>query len=148
MVLDNLNWAIIEELQKNARITFAELGRKIGLSAPAVAERVQRLEEDAVIKSFGVAIDWEKLGFLLQALISVKIRPGLLSKFLNLVPKFNEVRECYRITGDNCLQLKVMVKNPGDLEKFIDKLYEYGEPNTSIILSTPVENRILSKPSI
>jgi len=134
--LDNLNSKIINELQRNGRQSFAEIGRSVGLSAPAVAERVQKLEEIGVIRGYSVLLDLEKLGFPVQAQITLKTATTDFRNFVSKLDQFPEVLECTKLTGENCASLKVAVKNNSELEGLIDRLTEYGHPNTSIILSS------------
>lgn len=141
MEMDKLNWAILTVLQENSRLSFAEIGRQVGLSAPAVAERVQKLEDAGVIKGYGVSLDLSKLGYTLQALISFKAHAGKLPRFLQLLQTKPEVRECYRVTGSECLVMKVAVQQAQDLEQLINLFVEYGEPTTSVILSSPVSSK-------
>ncbi|MCX2740331.1 Lrp/AsnC family transcriptional regulator [Pontibacter anaerobius] len=141
MEIDKLNWAILTVLQENSRLSFAEIGRQVGLSAPAVAERVQKLEDAGVIKGYGVSLDLGKLGYALQALISFKAHAGKLPRFLNLLQSMPEVRDCYRVTGSECLVIKVAVQLAQDLEQLINLFVEYGEPTTSVILSSPVSTK-------
>ena len=138
MEIDKLNWAILAALQENSRLSFAEIGRLVGLSAPAVAERVQKLEDAGIIKGYGIALDLSKLGYTLQALVSFKAHAGKLPRFLQLLQTMPEIRECYRVTGSECLIMKVAVQQAQDLEQIINLFVEYGEPTTSVILSSPV----------
>ena len=140
-----MNWAILTVLQENSRLSFAEIGRQVGLSAPAVAERVQKLEDAGVIKGYGVSLDLGKLGYPLQALISFKAHAGKLPRFLNLLQTMQEVRECYRVTGSECLVMKVAVQQAQDLEQIINLFVEYGEPTTSVILSSPVSPKPITE---
>lgn len=143
MEMDSLNWSIITALQENARASFADIGRKVGLSAPAVAERIQKMEDAAVIKGYHVALDYEKIGYALTAIITFTCHPEKTSAFLKLMGKMQEVLECYRVTGHYGLFMKVAIKTPGHLEEVIDKFNEYGETTTFIVLSRPLEYRVL-----
>lgn len=147
MELDKLHWNILALLQENARYSFAEIGRKVGLSAPAVAERVQKLEEIGVIKRFGVDLDFGKLGYSLKASILFKAQNGKMQSFLAHISQMPEVYQCDRITGEYCLVMKVIVKHPNDLENIINQFSEYGEPTTSVILSSPVEYKVVKQGS-
>lgn len=133
--MDKLDWAILKELQENARKTFVDIGKSVGLSAPAVAERIEKLQDENIIRRFTIDLDHEKLGYLLKAIINFKVNQGQLHQFLKFVNTLKEVQECLRITGMNCVMMKVMVRTPGELEQLINKLYQYGEPNTSLVLS-------------
>lgn len=143
MELDKLNWSILTVLQENARLPFAEIGRKVGLSAPAVAERVQKLEDAGVIKRYTVALDNAKIGHPLQAIVLFTSSSGKMSTFLKHIEKLQEVQECHRITGNYCLLLKIAVQSPAHLEEVINRFVEFGETITSVILSSPLEHRLL-----
>lgn len=140
MEMDKINWNILSVLQENARLSFAEIGRRVGLSAPAIAERIQKMEDENVIKSYGVDLDFLKLGRTLTAIMSLRLNPGKLPSFLKFVPQVQEVFECHRVTGIDCIIMKLAVRKPSDLDNLIDKFYEYGEPTTSVILSSPINN--------
>lgn len=141
--MDILNLKIIKLLQENSRRTFVDIGKEVGLSAPAVAERVQKLEMEGVIERFTVAINYSKMGYHLKAIISFKVRTGLLLKFLDYINGLDEIKECHRITGDDCVIMNVIVKSSKNLEELIDKLYHYGEPKTSIVLSSPISHKAI-----
>jgi len=141
-ILDNLNWKILVELQKNARISFKDIGDKVGLSGPAVAERIQKLEENGIIKGYHAKIDLKKIGYSLTAIVNFKFHPGNLDKFLNHLKSLSEVFECNRITGSESMVIKVAIKEPSHLERLVNGFIEFGSPTTSIVLSMPIENRI------
>lgn len=142
MELDKLHWSILTVLQENARLSFAEIGRMVGLSAPAVAERVQKLEDAGVIKRYTVALDYAKIGTPLQAVVLFTSSSGKMSTFLKHIEKLQEVMECHRITGNYCLLLRIAVKSPAHLEEVINRFAEFGETITSVVLSSPLEYRI------
>jgi Lrp/AsnC family transcriptional regulator, leucine-responsive regulatory protein len=134
--LDNLNWHILQELQKNARITTVELGKRIGLSAPAVAERVKKLEEEGYIKGYQTVIDYDKIGLTVPVFIHFRATSITHANMIKLVETMPEVSEWYAITGNYCTLLKVIVASTKALEAVIEKLSTYGETSTSIILSS------------
>jgi Lrp/AsnC family transcriptional regulator, leucine-responsive regulatory protein len=138
--VDKLNWAILEELQKNSRISFSKIGRKIGLTSPAVAERVRKMEDTGIISSYKVRISYQKAGYQLRAIITLRAFTGRLKAFLETVKNFDEVINCYRITGNENIIMEVVLKDQVHLEKLIDKLITYGETRTHIILSNVVED--------
>ncbi|MEN7551883.1 Lrp/AsnC family transcriptional regulator [Rapidithrix thailandica] len=138
--MDSISIKILKELQKNARLSFAEMGRNVGLSAPAVAERVQKMEEQGIIEGYGVRINLEKAGFPIQAQITIKTATHDFKRFISKLDNFPEVFDCVKVTGEHCAFLKVAVKNNQHLEDLIDRLTEYGHPNTSIILSSYTQN--------
>jgi len=140
MSIDKLNWKILEELQKNARISFSEIGRKVGLTSPAVAERVKKMEDSGVINSYKVNISPQKTGYQLRAVITLRAFTGRLKAFLETVKTFKEVINCYRITGNENIIMEVILHDQDHLEKLIDKLITYGETRTHIILSNVIED--------
>ena len=144
-LLDDLNWKILAELQRNARISYTDLGKKIGLTGPAVSERILKMEDAGIIKGYRSVIDLEKIGYSLTAIINFKINPGNLERFINYLKSVHEVFECIRITGSESMLIKAAIKQPVDLEKLVNNFIEYGTPTTSIILSTPIEYRVFEK---
>ncbi|WP_026914414.1 Lrp/AsnC family transcriptional regulator [Christiangramia portivictoriae] len=140
MMVDKLNWAILQELQKDARASFSEIGRKVGLSSPAVAERVKKMEDAGVINSYKVNISHQKTGYQLRAVITLRAFTGRLKAFLETVSSFKEVLNCYRITGNENIIMEVILKDQVHLEKLIDQLITYGETRTHIILSKVVDD--------
>ncbi|PRY14900.1 Lrp/AsnC family leucine-responsive transcriptional regulator [Pontibacter ummariensis] len=141
--MDKLNWSILKLLQQNARLSYVEIGREVGLSAPAVAERISRMEERGLIERYRAELNLAEIGLPLMAFVTLKVHSGKLNAFLALVPYLSEVLECHRVTGNECLVMKCAMKSPLHLEELINKLMEYGEPTTSIILSSPVKNKVL-----
>ena len=146
MEIDKINWSIISSLQENARASYADIGREVGLSAPAVAERMQKLEEAGIIRGYHIDLDYEKAGYALKAFITFTAHSGKLLPFLKYIEKMDEVLECHRVTGNYCIFLKVMVRDSLQLEQMLTRFMEYGDTTTSIILSSPVTHRIFSKP--
>ncbi|WP_108170123.1 Lrp/AsnC family transcriptional regulator [Christiangramia gaetbulicola] len=140
MIVDTLNWAILDELQKNARISFSEVGRKIGLTSPAVAERVRKMEDSGIIDSYKVNLSHQKTGYQLRAIITLRAFTGRLKAFLETVKEFKEVVNCYRITGNENIIMEVILKDQVHLEKLIDKLITYGETRTHIVLSNVIKD--------
>ena len=139
MPLDSLNWKILGALQQNARMSFSEIGRKIGLTSSAVAERVKKMEDKGIIKGYKVQVSYNKTGHQLKAIITLKVFMGRLKPFLEKVGECREVINCYRITGNENIILEVVLYDQAHLEVFIDKLITYGETRTHIVLSNVVE---------
>ncbi len=139
MPIDALNWQILESLQKNARQSFAEIGRNVGLTSPAVAERVKKMEDSGIIKGYKAQVSYHKTGHQLKAVITLRAFMGRLKPFLEKVKEFKEVINCYRITGNENIIMEVVLYDQSHLEEFIDKLITYGETKTHIILSNVVE---------
>ena len=145
MEIDKTSWSILACLQENARASFADIGREVGLSAPAVAERMIKLEEAGIIQGYRIEVDYEKTGYALKAFIAFTAHSGKLIPFLNYIGKLDEVLECHRVTGNHCIFLKVVVGNSGHLQELLAHMMEYGETTTSIILSSPITHRIFTK---
>jgi Lrp/AsnC family transcriptional regulator, leucine-responsive regulatory protein len=148
MELDRTSWSILACLQENARASFADIGREVGLSAPAVAERMIKLEEAGIIKGYRIEVDYEKTGYALKAIIAFTAHSGKLTPFLNYITKLDEVLECHRVTGNYCIFLKVVVENSGHLQELLARMMEYGDTTTSIVLSSPITHRIFTKHEI
>ncbi len=142
-VMDSYNRKILYELQKNARISYTDLGKKIGLSGPAVKERVYKMEESGIIKGYTTRLDLSKLGFSLFAIINFKMNPGNIHRFIVKLKNMPEVIECNRITGGDNMIIKVALKETQELERIINYFIEFGVPTTSIVLSTPIEDHPL-----
>jgi Lrp/AsnC family leucine-responsive transcriptional regulator len=114
--LDDPNLRLIAELQQDARLSFAELGRRVGLSSPAVAERMTRLEEDGVITGYHAEVDPRALGYTLGAIVRIRPAPRELHKVAELAQRTPEVVECHRITGEDCYFMKAYVREVDHLE--------------------------------
>lgn len=139
--LDKTNRRLLAELQEDARLSVAELGRRVGLSPPAVAERLQRLESEGVIRGYRADIDPAQLGYPLTAIIRVRPAPRQLHKIAELVPGVPEIVECNRITGEDCYLIAAHVSSVQHLEEVIDQLTPFGQTTTSIVQSSPVARR-------
>ncbi len=135
-LLDEIGWKILGELQQNARIAFAELGRRVGLSTPAVTERVHRMEEAGIIVGYRAQVDPAKVGLSILAFITVKVGGENLSHFMKLAATHPEVLECHRITGADSFLVKAAVADVAHLETLLDALMPYVGTTTSMVLST------------
>ena len=140
-LLDATNLRLLEELQADARLSLAELGRRVGLSPPAVAERLSRLERDGVVTGYGARVDPAKLGCALTVVIRVRPAPGQLSNVADLARRTPEVVECLRITGEDCFLARAHVRDVTHLEEVIDRFVVLGQTTTSIVQSAPVPPR-------
>jgi Lrp/AsnC family leucine-responsive transcriptional regulator len=138
---DGIDHRIIEALQEDGRLSLAELGRRVGLSAPAVADRVQRLERAGVITGYGANVDPRALGYALTTIIRIRPAPRELRKVADLARDTPEVVECHRITGEDCYFMKAHVRSVEHLEEVIDRFVAYGQTTTSIVQSSPVPGR-------
>ncbi|MBZ0222272.1 MAG: Lrp/AsnC family transcriptional regulator [Dokdonella sp.] len=144
--LDALDWQILDELQQDGRITFTELGRRVGLSTPAVAERVRQLEAAGVILGYRAQVDLARIGRPILAIVRMNVVGDVLARVTTTVREMPEVLECYRGTGADSFTAKVAVASIEDLEQLIDQLTPFGTTSTSIVLSMPVPNRALAPP--
>jgi len=145
--LDQISWRILEELQENARISWAELGRRVGLTTPAVAERVHRLESIGIVQGYRTEISVDRLGLpiLIFVRLSMSGPEALVRAFQQQVKTWDEVLECHRVTGSESFILKARVVSMGHLERFIDRLGHYGSTSTTTVLSSPVERRVFTE---
>jgi Lrp/AsnC family leucine-responsive transcriptional regulator len=139
--IDPINRRLLTELQDHARLSLAELGRRVGLSAPAVAERLQRLEETGVIGGYRAEVDPRALGYTLSALIRIRPAAQQLQKVADLALRTPEVVECHRITGEDCFLLKLHLRDIQHLEQLVDRFTPLGQTTTSLIQSSPVPAR-------
>jgi Lrp/AsnC family transcriptional regulator, leucine-responsive regulatory protein len=142
-LLDPINRRLLQELQADARVTMAELGRRINLSAPAVAERVQRLERAGVITGYRAEVDPKAIGFPIAAVVRVRPTTRQLQKIPELAREIPEVVDCHRITGEDCFFVKLHLQSMDDLEEILDRFIVLGQTTTSIIHSSPVVGRSL-----
>ncbi len=140
-LLDLYGRKLLAELQTNARLSVAELGRRIGLSPTATAERLKQMEEIGILHGYTVEIDRETLGLEVMAFIRMSCPGQNYHRFTDYVQTLEEVRECHHLTGGDDFLLKVTTTNLSDLEALIEALLPYGNPVTSLVLSSPVERR-------
>jgi len=140
-LMDSYGRKLLNELQSNARQSVAELGRRIGLSPTATAERLRQMEETGILHGYTVEIDREALGLDVMAFIRMSCNGQQYHRLLEFVQTLEEVRECHHVTGGDDLLLKVTTTNMNDLEALIEALLPYGTPVTSLVLSSPVERR-------
>jgi Lrp/AsnC family transcriptional regulator, leucine-responsive regulatory protein len=140
-LLDTTNLRLLGELQANARLGIAELGRRVGMSAPAVAERVQRLERAGVISGYHAELDPRALGYGVSAIVRIRPSPGQLQRIPEIARETPAVVECYRITGEDCYLMKLHLRSIDELEETLDYFTPHGQTTTSIIHSTPVPRR-------
>jgi Lrp/AsnC family leucine-responsive transcriptional regulator len=145
--LDRISWKIIEELQQDGRLSWAELGRRVGLTTPAVAERVYRLEKLGVIRGFHAEISLERLGMPIQIFVRLSMAgpESMVRSFQQQVKKWEEVLECHRVTGSDSFIVKARVVSVLHLERLLDKLGHFGTTSTATVLSSPVEQRVITQ---
>ena len=140
---DGTDIALLRELQQDARLSLAELGRRVGLSPPAVADRLERLEQAGVIKGYRAEVDPRALGYELAIVLRIRPAPRELKKVAELAQRTPEVVECHRITGDDCYLMKAHARDVEHLEELIDRFAVYGQTTTSLVQSSPVPRRTL-----
>jgi Lrp/AsnC family transcriptional regulator, leucine-responsive regulatory protein len=142
-LLDDTSWQILTILQENGRIPLKELGKQVGLSAPAVAERVRRLEEAGIITGYRAELNLEKLGLPIMAFITIKSFGHSCQEVRSLLHECREVISCYRVTGNDHYLAQVSVTSVSHLEQLIDRFIPYATITTSIVLSTSFAGRII-----
>lgn len=142
-LLDDVNVRLLEALQADPRIAMSALGRAVGLSPPAVSERVQRLTRAGVIAGFSMDVDPAAAGLPVAAYVRVRPGPGQLTRIAELARQTPQVVECHRITGEDCFLMRVQVAAVDELEDVLDRFLMYGQTTTSIVQSTPVPRRPL-----
>jgi Lrp/AsnC family leucine-responsive transcriptional regulator len=145
MKLDAIHSKILEQLQLNARISNTAIAKQVGISSPAVTERIKKLEDLGIIEGYYAKVSHYEMGYDFRALITVRAFMGRLKPFLHKVQALDEVINCYRITGNDNIVMEVVLNNQRHLEKFIDELITYGETKTQIILSNVVSNNPILK---
>ena len=139
--LDAVNLRILAELRHDPRLTMSALGRRIGMSSPAVTERVRRLEETGVIRGYRLDLDPTALGLSIAAYIRIRPNAGQLPRIAELAQQIPEVVECHRVTGEDCFVLKVYIPAIDQLDRLLDSFLLYGTTTTTIIQSSPVSLR-------
>ncbi|MEU7617132.1 Lrp/AsnC family transcriptional regulator [Micromonospora rifamycinica] len=137
--MDEMDWALLRELQADARLSFSELSRRVHLSPPAVAERVRRLEESGVITGYHAHVDLARAGRPVVALIRMSCYGSRCILHDPQVVDWPEIQEIHRITGDACSVLKVAAGSIGQFEAVIDRLAPYGQPSSTMVLSSPLQ---------
>ncbi|MEO9964191.1 MAG: Lrp/AsnC family transcriptional regulator [Reichenbachiella sp.] len=145
MKIDKTNWIILEELQNNARMPLTELSKKVDMTSPTVAERIQKLENAQIIDGYEARLNMRSLGYLMGVFISIKIRFGQVQAFEEFIPKVPEICECHKLTGHDCMLMKGYVRDPAHLEELNTRLAAYGELTTSLVLKSIVERKVYSE---
>jgi Lrp/AsnC family leucine-responsive transcriptional regulator len=141
--LDEVNRRLLAALQAEPRASMAALGRQVGMSAPAVAERIQRMEVSGVIAGYAVRLDPAAIGLPVSAFVRIRPTAGRLPEIAALAESMPEISECHRITGEDCFLVRVHVATVEDLEAVLDRFLVYGQTVTSIVVSSPVPPRPL-----
>ncbi len=141
MILDTINKAILKLLQEDAKQPNTAIARKVGISSPAVSERIKKLEDMGIIKGYKTLVAAEQLGYNLKAIITLKAFMGKLKPFLKKVKSYDEVINCYRVTGDENIVMEIILRDQRHLEALIDELITYGETKTQIVLSQVIDHK-------
>lgn len=142
--MDELDRKLVTELQLDGRISYAELGRRVGLTTPAVIERVHKLEDAGIILGYRAEIDPAKVGLPIMAFVRMSITGVDYSHIIEVAEQSNEVLECHRGTGGDSFIMKIAVSSVEHLQEVIDRLTPYGITTTTIVLSSPVRSRVIA----
>lgn len=140
-LLDPVNLRILRELEGDARLPVATLARRVGMSPPAVGERLARLQEAGIIRGFRLELDPAALGWPIQAYVRLRPAPGRLARMSRVVQDSPEVLSCDRVTGEDCFVTRIAVRDLGHLEEVLDRFLACGQTTTSIVQSSPVPAR-------
>jgi Lrp/AsnC family leucine-responsive transcriptional regulator len=146
MQTDELHYAILNELQLNARISNAEIGRRVGLTAPAVAERIKRMQDEGIIKGFNVNINFRQLNYQQKVLVAVKLPHGYINAFLKEAEKLEGITDIVHTTGEYCFFVGITVTSTDELNLMLNKLGKLGETTTFSVLSVPIEYKPIKLP--
>jgi Lrp/AsnC family leucine-responsive transcriptional regulator len=146
LLADDKNLTLLRLLEKNPRTPISQLARRIGMSNPAVKERILRLEESGILAGYRLDLNPKELGYDVTAFVRIRPLPGRLSKVAELAQTIPEVTECHRVTGEDCFILKVFLKEISNLDQVLDKFLAHGQTTTSIVQSSPVPPRGLPLP--
>lgn len=138
MKVDKINENIIRALLQDGRMSITKLSQQVGLSIPAVTERIRRLEESGVIKGYTAVVDLEKVGLAVSAVISITALKPHKETLLAKLESLPEVMECLHVTGEDSYLIRINVATNRDVEKFVSSINNFGETKTRIVLSTPV----------
>ncbi|XWN33637.1 MAG: Lrp/AsnC family transcriptional regulator [Devosia sp.] len=142
--LDRTDAAIVRELAADARIPRAELARRVGLSAPSVADRIRRLEDVGIIAGYGARIDPARLGYGLAVLIRARPLPGEMDNMIEAIRETPQIVACDRVSGEDCFVARAHVRDVAEMESVIDRIVPFGATNSSIVQSSPVKERLIA----
>lgn len=146
MEVDDIGWMMLEELQRNARISYRDLGSKVGLTAPAVADRIRKLEKAGVLTGYRAVVDHEAIGAPILAVIRMKTRGNVAKDVDEIVAQLPEVLEAHRVTGSENHVIRAILKDMHHLEELLDQLNPYGETITNVVTSSAVKRRVITNP--
>ncbi|MBJ7549370.1 Lrp/AsnC family transcriptional regulator [Marinomonas ostreistagni] len=140
--MDKINWKLLRALEKNARLSYSELAKLVHLSAPAVAERIKKLEEQGAISGYRATINLEKVGIPITALVECEVYRTKERAFKELVLSLDEVVDCYNITGPSAFILRVAVSSMSCLDVLLERLIDLSDTKTMMIMSQPVDREM------
>ena len=143
-MLDEIDQKVLHILQEDARTSYAELGRQVGLTTPSVIERVRKLEDSKIITGYRAEIDTSRVGLPILAFVRMSITGVDYSHIIEVAESSNEVLECHRGTGEDSFIMKIAVSSVEHLQDVIDRLTPYGITTTTIVLSSPVKRRTVA----
>jgi len=146
LLRDARNVKLLRLLRDDPRISTSELARRVGMSPPAMRERIQRLEAAGVIQGYHIALDPKALGYPICAFLRVRPMPGKLPKIAELARKMPQVVECHRITGEDCFIMKIYIEELDQLDRVLDRFLAHGQTTTTLVQSSPVPPRGLPLP--
>ena len=144
--LDAVDWRLVAELQADGRLSYKELGRRINLSAPAVAERVRRLAESGVLTGYRAVVDARRAGYPILAFVQMQCSLGACLLKTSTADDYPEIVEVHKLSGDHCTMIKVRAASLAHLEGLFERLGKHGEMRTSVVLSTQYEGRAVEPP--
>jgi Lrp/AsnC family leucine-responsive transcriptional regulator len=146
LLLDQRNVELLRLLRTDPRMNVSALARRVGMSAPAVRERISRLEEAGVIRGYRLEIDPRALGFPITVMVRIRPMPGKLPKIVELAQAIKQISECHRITGEDCFIIKLHLRSLDELDAILDRFLAFGQTTTSLLQSSPVPPRPLPLP--
>ncbi|RKT70482.1 AsnC family transcriptional regulator [Saccharothrix variisporea] len=143
--LDDLDWKLLDLLQRDGRMTFTELAKRVSLSAPATTERVRRLEQAGVITGYRAVVSPQRLGLPIEAIVRVRVRSLDTPRFRERVVTLPQVLDADHVTGDDCWLLRVVCRSMVELEDFVEQAQRYGDTTTSLVFSSAARGRPVTR---
>ena len=144
--IDETGWRMIDALQRDGRMAFSELGRRLSLSPPAVADRVKKLHDIGVFRKFKAVVDPARLGAPVMAFISMRAEAHYHPRIEAMADERAEILECHHVAGEDSFMLQVRVRDLAHLERLLGRFNQFAQPKTSIVLSTKVEDKLVGPP--
>ncbi|MGK7889206.1 MAG: Lrp/AsnC family transcriptional regulator [Leptolyngbyaceae cyanobacterium] len=144
--LDGIDWQILDRLQQDARLSFAEIGRQVNLSPPSVAERIRQLEERGVILGYGAKVNPSAIGLDLRVLVDVTTTPEQYPAIVEFMKTCEFIRSAHHVTGSASFRIEILIPSIPALETLVGQMSQFGHTVTSIVLSSPVEKNVINNP--